>query len=240
MAVKYVLNIILMKNWTGFWSCSSRCLSTVFFFSCFSFSLQAQSLKAHHQHQANYYRYYSLSSFNRDTTVQRDSSAAGSKQKFPNPKSVMYKSLIIPGWGQVINKQIWKVPLIYGLLGGLAWYSVYLTKTYHDYRAAYYNLNPNTPEDNRFGPTPSYIPENASLEAIRTTRNSLRNRRDFIYITIGLAYGLNVIDAYVYAHMRSFDVSEDLSMRPTFKPAILAEGNPGVTLSLELFNKTGR
>lgn len=145
--------------------------------------------------------------------------------------------MLIPGWGQLQNKQIWKVPIIYGLLGGLAWYSIQLTTSYHDYRAAYYNLNPNTPDDMRFGATPAYIPENTDLEAIRQARNSYRNRRDFIYIALGLAYGLNIVDAYVFAHMRSFDVSEDLSMKTTLKPAVMAHGTPGVTLSIQLFNK---
>nr|WP_282958234.1 DUF5683 domain-containing protein [Halalkalibaculum roseum] len=165
-------------------------------------------------------------------TLQNENTAG----ELPNPKAVMFKSMIIPGWGQITNRQIWKVPLVYGLLGGLTWYSIDLTKKYHDYRAAYYNQNTNTPDDLRFGPTPDYL-AGQNLESLRTNRNFLRNRRDFIYITIGLAYGLNIIDAYVFAHMRSFDVSEDLSVRTSVKPSVLASGRPGVTLSMELFKK---
>ena len=157
---------------------------------------------------------------------------------FPEPKSVLYKSLMVPGWGQIVNDQWWKVPIIYALLGGLTGYSIYLTKKYHDYRAAYYNLNDETPDDMRFGSTPSYIPADANLSSLCDNRNFFRNRRDFIYITIGLAYGLNAIDAYIFAHLRSFDVSEDLSVRPSLKPAVLARSSPGVTLSIELFNRS--
>lgn len=142
--------------------------------------------------------------------------------------------MIIPGWGQITNKQIWKVPIVYGLLGGLGWYSVDLTKRYHDYRAAYYNINN---DDFRFGPTPDYIPEDANAEELRSIRNTYRNRRDMVYIGIVLAYGLNIVDAYVFAHMRSFDVSRDLSMRPSIKPDIMARSAFGVTLSVELFKK---
>ncbi len=145
---------------------------------------------------------------------------------------------MVPGWGQIVNDQWWKVPIIYALLGGLTGYSIYLTKKYHDYRAAYYNLNDETPDDMRFGSTPSYIPGDANLSSLRDNRNFFRNRRDFIYITIGLAYGLNAIDAYIFAHLRSFDVSEDLSVRPSLKPAVLARSSPGVTLSIELFNRS--
>lgn len=154
---------------------------------------------------------------------------------YPDPTSVLYKSLILPGWGQVVNDQIWKVPIIYALLGGLTYYSIYLTKRYHDYRAAYYNLNDQTPNDFKFGPTPAYISPNANLNFLRNTRNSLHNRRDFIYVTIALAYGLNILDAYIFAHLRTFDVSEDLSMNATLKPTIMPHNAPGIMLSIKLF-----
>lgn len=164
-----------------------------------------------------------------------DTSENNAELDLPSPKSVLYKSMIVPGWGQIVNNQTWKVPIIYGMLGGLGYYSVHLTKRYHDYRAAYYNLNPDTPNDLQFGPTPSYIPDNANLREVRTLRNQYRNNRDLVYIGIVLAYGLNIVDAYVFAHMRSFDVSEDLSMRPRIKPGVMAHtGSPGVTLSIDL------
>ncbi|MDX1670849.1 MAG: DUF5683 domain-containing protein [Balneolaceae bacterium] len=155
------------------------------------------------------------------------------KQVYPEPNSVLYKSMIIPGWGQVVNKQAWKVPIIYGLLGGLTWYTIDLTKRYHDYQAAFYNLNN---DDLKFGRTP---PELAGQngESLKFTRDKLRNRRDLMYVVIGLAYALNIVDAYVYAHMRSFDVSDDLSLRTTMKPELLGEGHPGMTLSVALFKK---
>lgn len=151
----------------------------------------------------------------------------------------MYRSMMIPGWGQVVNKQIWKVPIVYGLLGGLAYYSVFLTKKYHDYRAAYYNLNQETSNDQRFGPTPSYIPESSNLNQLKTIRNTYRNRRDMVYIGFVLAYGLNIVDAYVYAHMRSFDVSKDLSMRARIKPGVSGVGQvaPGMTLSIDFITR---
>ncbi|MDZ7660596.1 DUF5683 domain-containing protein [Fodinibius sp.] len=176
-------------------------------------------------------RYQSLKFVN-DTTRENGN------EDLPNPNSVMYKSMIIPGWGQIVNNQAWKVPFVYAVLGGLGYYSVHLTKKYHDYRAAFYNLNPDTPDDLRFGATPSYIPENANLNEVRNLRNKFRNNRDLVYVGIVLAYGLNIIDAYVFAHMRSFDVSKDLSMRPHVKPAVMAQSKiPGITLSIDLIAK---
>lgn len=168
----------------------------------------------------------------------QDTTAVGPNMNFPDPMSVMYKSMFIPGWGQIVNRQIWKVPIIYGILGGLSWYSVYVTKRYHDFRAAYYNLSRETESDLRFGPTPDYISENSPLSQLKTIRNTYRNRRDMVYIGIALAYGLNIVDAYVFAHMRSFDVSEDLSMRTGIKPGVAGwAAIPGVTLSIDLITK---
>lgn len=156
--------------------------------------------------------------------------------EFPDPNKVLKQSLILPGWGQVTNDQIWKVPIVYGMIGGLTYYSIYLNNQYKDYRAAYYNLNPDTPDDNRFGPTPGYIPQDASLEAIRELRNTLRNRRDLVFVFIGLSYALNAIDAYVFAHLRSFDVSDDLSMNVQMKPILMASdyrsSAPSISLSI--------
>lgn len=157
--------------------------------------------------------------------------------EFPDPQKVLRRSLIIPGWGQVTNKQAWKVPIVYGVLGGLTYYSVYLHKQYHDYRAAFYNINPNTPDDNKYGPTPSYIPENSNLNSLRENRNFYRNRRDLVYVFIGLSYALNAIDAYVFAHLRPFDVSDDLSMKANLRPEFLASQNhkpvPALSISLK-------
>ena len=158
---------------------------------------------------------------------------------YPAPKSILRKSLIIPGWGQISNKQIWKVPIVYGLIGGLAYYSTVLTKNYHDYRAAYYNVINGDESDFRFGQTPAYI-TSTNQTLLRSRRNNFRNRRDFMYVAVFLAYALNAIDAYVYAHLRTFDVSDDLSMNMYLKPNIMRvdeDQSLGISLNIDLFTK---
>lgn len=48
----------------------------------------------------------------------------------------------------------------------------------------------------------------------------------------GLLYGLNIVEAYVDAHLQDFNLNDDLSMR--LKPALLpaAAGLPGAGLAL--------
>jgi hypothetical protein len=127
----------------------------------------------------------------------------------PHPRKVMFRSMIIPGWGQATNRQYWKIPVVYGLLGGLAVYSFWTHNQYSDYRAAYYNAASGN-DDMRFGPTPPNL-SGVPPESLRFSRNSFRNQRDFSFILITLAYGLNILDAYIFAHFRDFDVSDDLA-----------------------------
>ncbi|MCH8568584.1 MAG: DUF5683 domain-containing protein [Balneolales bacterium] len=128
----------------------------------------------------------------------------------PDPRIVLRQSMVLPGWGQYTNRQAWKIPIIYGMMGGLAYYAYFADNRYRGYRAAFYNSVPEN-TDLRFGTTPDWIPQGASPEFLRSTRNFYRNRRDFIIIATVLSYGLNILDAYIFAHMRDFDVSDDLS-----------------------------
>lgn len=158
------------------------------------------------------------------------------KPEFPTPRSVLFKSMIVPGWGQIENRHVWKVPLIYGMFAGVGVYAGFLNNQYQDYRAAFYNSN--QPEDNdfKFGPTPERL-QNVNSNQLQSVRDNYRNQRDFMFVVMGLAYGLNILDAYVYAHMRSFDVSDDLSARTMIGPAIIADGSPGLSLKVSLQKK---
>lgn len=194
----------------------------------------AAELSAQHSFLKN--DYFLLENRYSQTSAAVIQDTTETNQEFPSPKSVMFKSMIIPGWGQVINRQVWKIPIVYGLFAGVGYYTHHLHGQYTDYRAAYYNSFQGAESDMRFGETPAYL-EGVSAAELRSNRDSFRNRRDFMYVVMGLAYGLNVLDAYVFAHMRSFDVSDDLSARTTVQPALLAEGSPGVKVSISLFSR---
>src|SRR5665213_7413 len=47
-----------------------------------------------------------------------------------NPKVALFRSAILPGWGQFYNKKYWKIPIIYGALGITAGVFFYNLKTY--------------------------------------------------------------------------------------------------------------
>lgn len=131
------------------------------------------------------------------------------KKQALSPKKVWKRSAIIPGWGQLTNKQAWKIPIVYGLLGGLVYTTRLQTIKYHDYRAAFYNLNNS---DLRYGETPAFLSNQTNGNFLRNVRDNTRQQRDQLALGLLLAYGLNIIDSYVYAHFRTFDVSDDLTL----------------------------
>lgn len=171
-----------------------------------------------------------------NSDYKKQDAPESNQSKFPTPRSVLFKSMIIPGWGQIANDQIWKVPIIYGMFAGVGVYAGYLNDQYQDYRAAYYNSNQNEDNDFRFGPTPERL-QNVNPSQLLSVRDNFHNQRDFMFVVMGLAYGLNILDAYIYAHMRSFDVSDDLSARTMIGPAIIADGSPGLSLKVSLQKK---
>ena len=202
-------------------------------------SLEVHSSRYQNLDSVSYYTAYSRSTISRLNLKDEKNSDIGSDDNIndtvPDPSSVWRKSMMIPGWGQVVNEQTWKVPLIYGLLAGLTYYSILMDQNYRDYRAAFYNSQSDN-EDQRFGPTPEYIDPNTNPESLRYTRNLYRNRRDLTFIGILLGYGLNIVDAYVFAHMRDFDVSDDLSANISIDNPLYSTGRGPINNPVSAFS----
>ena len=126
--------------------------------------------------------------------------------KYPNPNRAAAMSLILPGSGQVYNKKIWKLPIVYGALGGLGFWAVESTKDYRTYREAYLAVV----DDDLDTVSPfNTLSESGHL----TLRDRFNKQRQQAYIFFTLAWILNSVDAFVDAHLNSFDVTEDISMQ---------------------------
>ena len=104
------------------------------------------------------------------------------------------RSAVLPGLGQIYNESYWKVPIVWGFLGYYASIWIDQDKLYNKYRDLYIES--------------SY--QNAKYKSYR---DAYRNQRDEFAVYFGLAYFLNLVDAYVDAHLFDFDVSADLLTR---------------------------
>jgi hypothetical protein len=129
-----------------------------------------------------------------------------------NPRIAMYRSAILPGWGQYTNKKYWKIPVVYAALGVTTYIFFYNTKQYRGARDAYANAIDGNAANDSLIPQPYYSLKNQP-ERIRTFRNQVRQNVDYTVLFFILFWGLNVVDATVDAHLKTFDVSDDLSLQ---------------------------
>ena len=54
-----------------------------------------------------------------------------------SPQKAVLRSAVLPGWGQVYNKQTWKVPIIYAGLGGMAYLYQQNNTNYNRFKKEY-------------------------------------------------------------------------------------------------------
>ena len=146
------------------------------------------------------------------------------------PSKATIRSLILPGWGQAYNKRYWEIPIVYGALGVTGAIYLYNNKWYKRTRDAY-DIRVNRPQDSSLV-NPKLAP--LSPNSLQVYRNSFRRDRDYSALWFIIFWGLNIADATVFAHLKEFDVSEDLSLK--VNPIINANGSKGIGLALGLKN----
>ena len=152
-----------------------------------------------------------------DTSIKQPTSgvqkkAKDSLKKF-NPRIATFRSAIFPGWGQIYNKKYWKLGLIYPALGITAGVFFYNLKTYKQLRQAYIYKTDSNPLNDTLIPLDLAL---LSAESLRAYRNEFRQNIDYSVLVFLIFWGLNVVDATVDAHLKAFDVSDEISMK--FKP----------------------
>lgn len=128
----------------------------------------------------------------------------------PNPKRAGLWSSILPGAGQVYNNQYWKVPVIYGLLGGGLYMITDNYKNYQRYRKAYVQ---------RIDGDPDTIDEFVNLygqeSSLKTKQDEYRRNFDMFSVLTVLVYGLQIMDALAYAYLQDFDIDPNISYHIT-------------------------
>jgi hypothetical protein len=132
-----------------------------------------------------------------------------------SPRKAAIRSAILPGLGQIYNKKYWKLPIVYGLLGVSGGIFIYNYNYYKDTRFAYrvkYNMRVNHTDSALYAKIKQEL-QPLSEESLRFYRNQYRRDIDYSALFFILIWGLNVVDATVDAHLKSFDVSPDLSLQ---------------------------
>ncbi len=110
-----------------------------------------------------------------------------------SPWGAVGRSAIIPGWGQYYNEAYWKIPVVWGVLGWFTYLYVENNRLYNEFRDLYSKS----------------LEDGAGDPYYREARETYRNERDKYALVLGLSYLLNLVDAYVDAHLFDFDVTEN-------------------------------
>ncbi len=135
------------------------------------------------------------------------------------PRTATLRSLMIPGWGQIYNRQYWKLPLVAGAFVTLGLIANYNQVRYAKYRDFYYIVSPHTNDPTYKPPTTVSVPfedgliRDLDINQLKRLNDGFRRNRDYTYIGIVVAWAFNVVDANVSAHLKTFDVTDDLTLK---------------------------
>ena len=155
-----------------------------------------------------------------------------------NPRVAILRSAILPGWGQFTNKKYWKMPIVYGALGTTAYIFVRNIKQFREANSSYKNAIDGDTSNDKLIPEP-YYSVRSNPDRIKNFRNQVRQNVDYSVLFFIAFWGLNVVDAAVDAHLKTFDVSDNLSLqiKPGYSP--MANTN-GVSLILDIHSKAAK
>ena len=128
------------------------------------------------------------------------------------PGKSMLMSLVIPGAGQIYNKSYLRVPFVWGAVGGMGYLVHYNTLYYQCRKTAYeasidgvaYVEPCNTCEESL-----KVITEPTRLKSLRDQANEARQLSIIGLTLVWVAQG---IDAFVDAHLKDFDIDDNLSI----------------------------
>jgi len=166
----------------------------------------------------------------------------GAKKVDHRVRTATLMSTALPGLGQVYNHRIWKVPILYVLgtaLGIFIYDNSKLNKKFKDHYL--YMIDSSKATSPPFSVTDIYGRDydltGATLANVRYFRDNTERQRNLNIIAMAGLYVLNIIDAHVDAHLRDFEISENLSLnwKPEYK--FLPQTNMpyyGLTLQLNL------
>lgn len=132
-------------------------------------------------------------------------------------------SMICPGAGQIYNGSYWKAPIVIGAFASMIYVIDWNNRGYQRFKTAYnlrvaydnalseYEKAENKDELEEPVPTDEFKGR-YSATYLKNLKDNYRRSRDLSIIITAGVYLLNVIDAHVDAHLRDYDISDDLSM----------------------------
>jgi len=126
--------------------------------------------------------------------------------KISIPKRAGLYSAILPGLGQIYNKQYWKTGLVAVAAGTVTYFIIDNRKNYQKYQEAYISRIDNNPAT-----TDTFY--KYSINDIDILRRGFRKYYEYSIISGTLCYLVNILDAFTSSHLKTFDMSKNISMK---------------------------
>ncbi|MFQ5447938.1 MAG: DUF5683 domain-containing protein [Saprospiraceae bacterium] len=147
---------------------------------------------------------------------------------YPNPNKALYAALVLPGGGQIYNKRWWKIPLAWAGYVAMVVAIDSNTSNYKRFRDAYIAELNGLPHEF----------DTARLDAsdLKRIRDGYDKNKQLSYIGLVGVHLVVTAEAFVDAHLRTFDVSDDLTfkIKPTLGTLASGEAYLGVGMALQL------
>ena len=127
------------------------------------------------------------------------------KAIYGSARKATIMSACFPGLGQIYNRKYWKAPVIYAAIGGIGYWGIT-----NQIKYKYYSTNLRAANDDDPNTANSTL---YTSDQLITQKKYYQKYRDISIMLGALVYLVNIIDANVDAHLRTFDVSDDLSLQ---------------------------
>ena len=158
-----------------------------------------------------------------------DTIAKPVKQKFkPETLKATMMAVSFPGLGQIYNRKLWKIPVVYAGFGALIYSAGLNSKNYNLYMKAYQDFTDLIPQTQSYtrlilsDPAtydPVLHPKTYSLSTYSYYKDAMlrmvdyyKRYRDLSYIGIAGWYLISILDANVDASLFNYDVSPNLNL----------------------------
>ena len=157
------------------------------------------------------------------------------------PRTATIRSAMVPGWGQVYNRQYWKLPLVAGAFAVNIYFIVYNDTRYHYYKGYLGQTYPpqsiatvNVPLYNSVDSEGKQVYRDFNQDTLNNAVAGYRKNRDGSYLILLAVWAANIVDANVTAHLKTFDMTDDISLKiqPTFSSPDIMEPVFGAKLIL--------
>lgn len=116
---------------------------------------------------------------------------------------------LFPGAGFIYTRTYWRLPIYYGGFAALGTVVDYNNRSYNRFKLAWEMVVDGNPE------TVDEFKGRYSADVLKNAKDSYRRNRDFGIICLAGVYILSIVDTYVIATLKNWDVSPELAMSVT-------------------------